>query len=166
MPRTRKEVPWNRSKAKALLMEGLRVGFIPMDNTLISLREIAAMYPEFGGCDTDLKKFSSRLRNARIYVRNNVQRALSDKLMIEHDIELLRLTRLTSNSSRKIWHGSAAEMLLLADVDNEMHTKLRPQMLYNSRPEYKEFSLDIFRGHIYQEIRTRKFKQQFLNRKI
>jgi hypothetical protein len=147
-------------------MEGLRNGSIPMENSVMSARDVAALHPEFGGCDTDnIKRFTARLRNARSYIRTEKQRMQLDKLMIEHDIALIRLTNLTGNAiCRKIWHGSCAEKLLPIDIDNNLHLTLKPRALYNTRQEYKEFSLDVFCGHIYQEVRTRKFKQQYGSR--
>ena len=35
-------------------------------------------------------------------------------------------------------------------------------MLYSSRPEYQEFDLDVFRKHIYQEIRKQEGQAYWL----
>jgi hypothetical protein len=64
------------------------------------------------------------------------------------------------------WEGSEAECLLRNDLEeilklpeNEIKTKLVPKVLYHQqdRPAYRVFSLPIFRNHIYQEQRFRKF---------
>ena len=148
MKKTKTEGPWNRSIAKSLLVKGLRDGSIPLENRVMSVRDVIELQPEFGGCDPDnIRRFSARLRNARKSIINEMQRRSSDKVMIEHDIALFRLTRLTANNSnRKIWHGSMAEKLLPIDIDNNMHLILQPMDLYNTRKEYTEFSLDVFRG--------------------
>ena len=58
---------------------------------------------------------------------------------------------------RPRWEGSAAEALLKQDMDEGYHLAKRPFALYDSRPEYKVFDLDVFRGHIDQEIRLRNY---------
>jgi hypothetical protein len=38
---------------------------------------------------------------------------------------------------------------------------MAPRLLYTERREYREFPLHVFRGHIHQEKRTRKFLRQY-----
>jgi hypothetical protein len=38
---------------------------------------------------------------------------------------------------------------------------MAPRLLYAERREYREFPLHVFRGHIHQEKRTRKFLRQY-----
>ena len=148
-------------------MKGIADGSIPMESGSLSVREIVAMSPEFGGLGSqNITRFYSRLRSTRIYVKKGLQRAVSDKLMIDHDIAKLRLMKLENDNNNPIWHGSRAKTLLALDMNNEKHTKLKPMELYKARPEYSQFSLDVFRGHIYQELRTRKFRNEFVNRRV
>jgi hypothetical protein len=53
------------------------------------------------------------------------------------------------------WHGTEAERLLKEDVKNSLHKTMKPRKLHLTRKEYRAFELDIFRGHIYQETRSR-----------
>jgi hypothetical protein len=46
-------------------------------------------------------------------------------------------------------------------MDASKHEAMKPSLLNTERLEYQEFPLRIFRDHIYQEKRTRKFRQQF-----
>jgi hypothetical protein len=56
------------------------------------------------------------------------------------------------------WEGSDAERLLRQDMDEGKHKTMKPQLLYNMRNEYYEnYPLKIFREHIYQEEKRRKF---------
>lgn len=63
------------------------------------------------------------------------------------------------------WQGSEAERLLKEDIeyilmlDDETEKKkmLEPKVFHKSRPQFLEYSLDVFRDHIYQEQRLRKF---------
>ena len=59
------------------------------------------------------------------------------------------------------WEGSEAERLLRLDMDEGKHEAMAPRLLYAERREYREFPLHVFRGHIHQEKRTRKFLRQY-----
>jgi hypothetical protein len=162
-----KGVPWGKSDGKALLMKDLRNGSIPLDNTLLSAHEIAATRPEFGdSCDPDnMRLFKARLERARKSVSGSRNRAALDKVMVEHDIMLFQQKRAALCHNVPMWHGSKAEVSLKVDIDNHMHTKMKPPELYKTRPEYGEFSFKVFRGHISQEVKTRKFRKQYADRK-
>jgi hypothetical protein len=62
------------------------------------------------------------------------------------------------------WAGSAAERLLKNDITDGQHLLMKPQTLYQSRLEYQQFNLTTFRGHIYQEIKRRKFITSYYGR--
>jgi hypothetical protein len=55
------------------------------------------------------------------------------------------------------WEGSSAQTLLHADIDDDKHTRMKPQILHGTREEYEAFELTVFRKHICQEVQTRKF---------
>ena len=60
------------------------------------------------------------------------------------------------------WDQSDAQRLLKIDIDNNKHNTMTPKDLYESRPEYhKVLSLKVFRSHIFQEVKTRKFLKQY-----
>lgn len=56
-----------------------------------------------------------------------------------------------------MWPDSAAEKWLGKDIDDGKHTQMKPRELYQSRVEYQDYMLTIFRGHIHQEVKKRKF---------
>jgi hypothetical protein len=43
--------------------------------------------------------------------------------------------------------------LLAEDINGGLHQIFTPSQLRNTRPEYQEFPLDVFRRHIHQEKR-------------
>jgi hypothetical protein len=54
-------------------------------------------------------------------------------------------------------HGSLAQTLLNADIDDGKHTRMKPQVLHGTREEYEVFDLTVFRKHLRQEVQARKF---------
>ena len=58
--------------------------------------------------------------------------------------------------NQRRWAGSDAEKFLKLDIDEELYKEMKPAVLYLSRIEYTEFSLDQFRKHINQELRSRR----------
>lgn len=162
MPRAKKEPPWNRSIAKELLHQDLRNGVIPLNSKVLSVREIVAMRPEFGGVDpTNVKKFSCRLRTARQFVINSKARAESDRVGIEHDLAIINSVKVDVDEREAKWYGSAAERSLKEDMNEKRHETLTNMQLYESRYEYQIFSFATIRDKIRQETKSRKFKAQF-----
>ena len=109
--------------------------------------------PEFaipGG----FKNFPNRLRSARAHVLEKTRRAEADNEALIEDRRLFP-------GPVGHWHGSEAQSLLKVDIDKGKHLVLKPNELYTSREEYQQFSLQCFRGHIYQEINSRKYKGQY-----
>jgi hypothetical protein len=49
------------------------------------------------------------------------------------------------------WDGSAAQIQLGKDMDERLHTTMKPSQLHASNEEYKKFPLQVFWKHIYQE---------------
>lgn len=58
-----------------------------------------------------------------------------------------------SNKDGTKWNGSDAQQFLRADMELGLHTIMPPKDLQSTRPEYKKFTLKVFRDHIYQEER-------------
>jgi hypothetical protein len=155
---------WRQSKARELLMKDLRDGSISLDGST-SVCEIVSMRIEYGECDAkSLKIFAARLYRARKSVRDSKYRAAVDKLMIEQCIKICQQQKSAAGMNVPIWVRSKASMFLKDDIKNGIHFIMKPIEMYNSRDEYKEFPLPCFRGHIYQEIRTEKFRNQCKNR--
>ena len=162
MPKTKKEPAWNKSLAKELLYQDLKNGVIPLNSKTLSVKEVVAMRPEFGGDDpTNLKKFSQRLRSARKFVADRKGRAESDRLGIEHDLAIIQSTGYVSNGGEKKWYGSEAERLLKSDVNDKKHETMTAKQFYESRHVYKDFTFATIRDKIRQEEKSRKFKAQF-----
>lgn len=56
-----------------------------------------------------------------------------------------------------IFSAHPAQKLLRQDIKNSVHEGKTPHALRLTRPEYQQFSIQVFRQRIYQEIRRAKF---------
>jgi hypothetical protein len=161
MPRKKKDDPdpWGKSEAKRLLLYDLRHGVIPLDSSSMAPRDAYLQRPEF--CVTGYKNFPSRLRSAREQTKLKNSRCVSDSAAFAHDRRIYPKPA-TNHRGEPRWEGSETERLLREDMDNFKHKTLKPKLLYKSRKEYHEkYPLPIFREHIYQEEKRRKFLTQY-----
>jgi hypothetical protein len=150
---------WQGSIGKKQLIDDLRNGVIPITGG--DIETIYAMRLEFGGDDREqFKRFPYRLRSARKQVEEVFQLAASATASLHHDRQLYPKQEF-NNQNMPRWQGSLAEALLKIDLENGKHLEMKPSELYITQGEYKKFSLHIFRGHIYQEEKRKKFIQQY-----
>jgi hypothetical protein len=61
------------------------------------------------------------------------------------------------HQEKLIFDRSPAKDLLRQVIKDGAYPRLSPMQLWNTRPEYKLFDLNVFKGRIYQEIRLAKF---------
>jgi hypothetical protein len=154
-------VPWNKSEAKKLLERDLASGMIPVSGREMGSHEVYASRPEYAAFPVDL--FTRRLASMRVLARSQNARRASDAVALMHDRQLRPQATHSSNGVPR-WEGSDAERLLKDDISNGLHTQMTPRALYNTRTEYQLFTLDQFRGHIYQENKRRKFITSYYGR--
>jgi hypothetical protein len=159
-PRKKKESNWQNSEAKKLLLQDLHTGAIPLDGDLMTPRDAYRQRPEFAEFD-GYANFPSRLRGARQQVARLQNRAASDSAAFAHDQQIYP-NAAKNHRGEPRWEGSKAERLLRQDMDEGKHKAMKPQLLYNARKEYYEhYPLKVFREHIYQEEKRRKFLVQY-----
>jgi hypothetical protein len=119
---------------------------------------------EYGGEDiVEREKFTERLRRARKKANELNARSAFDVAAIAHD-RLIHPVRPTNSRNEPRWEGSQAQVFLQHDIAARTHWNMKPQELYNSREVYHEFSLTIFREHIYQEEKRQKYINDKYNR--
>lgn len=164
MPRKKKPDGWLHSKGKSILISKLRDGEIPMCGGDVAA--IYAMHPAFGGPDDpeQFRLFVSRLRAARKSVAEGIQRSVLESAALESDREK-NPPSLFNQRNEPRWQGSNAETQLKADIASNKHLQLKPQQLHQTHPDYQLFPLNVFRGHIHQEVKLQKFRLQYGNRK-
>ena len=154
--------PWSHKKSPAYraLYKGFKTGSIQMDTTA---SDAYAMDASFSETRPDL--WADRFSSMRDRVKAKKEAADSDYAAYLSDRKLHPKYEIGSDGKTR-WEGSAAERLLEKDIDDDNHIVgfLSPKELWESRDEYYfEFDLGVFRGHIHQLIKRRKFMNQYVN---
>lgn len=149
---------WSKSKAKATLKEDIISGNVTEEMTAEDVYQSNDEYRRY-----KFEHFATNLENLRNAIYDNIERMDADRLAYNHDIALLQSIRERNPPPMPIpWHRSEAKELLEKDLDDGKHleekedgTPVMPKDLYQSRIEYRAFSLKVFRDHIYQELKRR-----------
>lgn len=154
-------LPWQKSEAKKLLQQDLMTGRIPLSGHVMGSKAVYDSRPEYASYPFNL--FPRRLAALRTEAKSQTDRRHTDEAAYEHG-RLLKPTPTHDMNGVPRWAGSAAERLLKNDITDGQHLLMKPQTLYQSRLEYQQFNLTTFRGHIYQEIKRRKFITSYYGR--
>lgn len=154
-----KHVLWVASGAQELMDDHLRDGTIPLNRKLMTppvAYQLSELYKAF-----DYVYFRNKLCQARNKCKERGDWAKEDDTDLTHDYKIYP-TQSYNAQGKPRWEGSDAEYFLKRDLKKYLKNKskgMKPRDLYKKRPEYhKVFGLKTFRNHIYQEIKTRKFK--------
>ena len=148
--------PWRYSKTKKQLIKDIKDGNIDW----MPPKEVHAFRPEYE--KRPYTNFRNNLKNLRDSLHMFIGLADEDEAALLHD-EALNLRKNSKPYPR--WHGSEAEGLLKVDIDNGLYVPKKARELHNSREEYQEFPLEVFRGHIHQENRSRRERPYWLARR-
>ena len=158
MPNTKKpKVPWAEGDAKRILKRELKKGAIPLNADDMAPRVVYMQHPEFA--DYPYEQFRDRLNDLRNKIKEKKARSTFDTHALERDRES-HPKPAKNHRGEPRWEGSQAERLLKRDIDNRQHETLTPKALHNTQKEYKDYPLLVFRKHIYQEVKRRKFIAQ------
>jgi len=141
---------WAKSEAKKILKKDILEGIVPEE---MGAKEVYVMHPEY--VEYALKNFTTNLRNLRKSIKKLQTRAESDHLALLHDLQVCPVDTVTE-MGHPIWNRNPAQNLLKEDVSSGVHNYMSPKELWSKRMEYKTFTLEKFRNHLYQEIRSRK----------
>ena len=157
---TKKKIPpWEKSGARAVMMQDLKDGVIMLDPRAQPPRHVHAFYkdhPAFqGGWLDDKKAFARRLLSLRKIVQLKVDKAEVDAAALAHDRRIYPEPTLDSKGLPH-WKNSEAKRLMNIDINNNKHTRFTPAAFQLSRAEYMVFPKDTFRNHIYKELLKRK----------
>ena len=154
-PVSKQEEKWATSTAKRLLTNDIIKGHVTHD---MPAKDVYMWRPKYAA--TKWSKFSRRLRDLQKQLKVGETKANKDAAALAHDRQLFpKKTHNTLNLPN--WDQSQAQRSLKKDIDDNKHKDMKPKELYESCPEYQVFSLDVFRGHIHQEVKTRKFLTQY-----
>ena len=108
--------------------------------------------------------FHDRLNGMRKIVLEALKCAAEDAAALQHDRTIHPTSRLNERGEQE-WCGSEAATLLAIDMEQGKHLRMKPEVLYYLRLQYQEFPLNVFRGHIYQETHTLKWREQWVDGK-
>jgi hypothetical protein len=146
--------PWRDSAAKEQLIKDLKDGTIPLLARDMSARvayDSRTVYQEH-----DYDQFRDRLNVLRKKIHEKGIRSAEDKEAFDHDCgNHPKATHDHRGVPR--WEGSEAEKQLRKDVKDGKDTTCTPKELWEMSNEYQKYPLFVFRGHIYQERRRKKF---------
>jgi hypothetical protein len=136
-------------------------GTIPLTNAEMPAREVHSLRPEFS--ELPFASFPRRLQDLRKACKAKLDRGITDAAAFEHDRRFDRQPTLAALGLPR-WEGSDAERFLKIDVAAGLNLQMTPQELRATRNEYMVFEKKVFRGHIHQEVKTRKFLSSFYGR--
>jgi len=152
---TESKYEWRNSKAKEKLTELFLNGTIPMeDDGTTDLKQIFYMDEEITKSGWD--RFKDRFRSLREQLHRESDRAEDDFLAFQNFAANHKASTFTERGYAE-WEGSEAQKQLQDDMDADKHKTTRPKDLHESHESYEDFPLEVFRGHISQEERTRKY---------
>jgi len=156
---TKPKLKWSTSIAKSLLKEDIINGRIKdgMDPN-----EVYQQRPEFQ--QFPLKNFKTNFANLTQSILLHFDRLQLDSDAFGHDLAILEEMRRGTPAAMP-WHKSEACKLLKRDIKSGKHLQLWPIELYQSEAAYREFSLEVFRNHIYQERDRLESKEHRFNKK-
>ena len=142
---------WKNSKAKAFLVR------LIMDET----SDIHRKSPEEVWKSSEW--FQQYPKHRFIDNMKNLKNALEAReRVVQEDIRLIQAELAALNLSDKTmrgyphWHTHAANKLLADDLKFGRNGDMKPLSFRNTRDEYKNFPLQVFRRHIYQEQRKQR----------
>jgi hypothetical protein len=145
-------VAWEKSPAKKLLANDIISGTVP---DTMHWGEVFGKRPEYQA--TARRLFANRLKSLREQINRAKGIAANEETALAHDRSLFPVPTHNYRGEPR-WEGSEAERLLKEDVGNGLHKTMEPRQLYQTRPQYhNNYPLEVFRGHIYQEVRFVKF---------
>ena len=137
----------------------MEAGSIPLDLTVLAPVNIWNMFchdKAFEGMHFD-RTFVNWLKGLQQQFKNATDCKAEDQKA--YQIHRKNFPRNTHDSLRcPNWFGPKAGQLLWTDLETGCYPITKPENLYYSREEYKISSLEVFQGHIYQSIKTSKFK--------
>jgi hypothetical protein len=144
---------WISSSPKKLLAKDIISGATPYT---MHWTQVYLQRPEYSQL-TVRRLFGSRLKSLRLQISTAKGIAVDEEAALVHDRALFP-TPTHNYRGEPRWEGSEAERLLKQDVANGVHKTMTPKELHEIRPEYStNYSLAVFRGHIYQEVRFVKY---------
>jgi hypothetical protein len=151
--KNKKKKKWATSEAKRLLRDSIIAGIVKRGDKAVEVHKSNPEYQKW-----DIANFKTNMKNLIEAIALDYKRMAEDCRGYGHDLEVLteyRRNNPTIQEHITPWHKSIAKKLLEDDMNNNKHLEMQPIELYETRLEYREFPLKLFRNHIYQETKKR-----------
>ena len=155
------EPTWITSATRTLMEQDIKNGTIPMTTDEMSDQEVYNLRPEY--LLLPFNSFPRRLNALRDLYQKQLNRGMSDAAAFENDRRFSQRPTFAALGLPR-WEGSNAERYLKIDIAAELHLQMTPQALRATRNEYMSFGKTVFREHIHQEVKRRKFIKSFYGR--
>ena len=114
----------------------------------MTTEQVWKSHPEFQ--KYELAKFDTYNKNMKVLTSKRMQQITNEEESYQRDMLKLPHKEQTSKGY-PFWNKHAASDLLKNDVESGVDSGMKPKELWESREEYQEFPLCVFRKHIYQE---------------
>jgi|688.fasta_scaffold1073902_1 hypothetical protein len=155
--------PWRQSKAKDALRELLESDVDGRIHSM-SAEDVYKLSPLFQVYK--LNNFKTNLGNLKHAIADNNEAVRFDHQALDHDkARFSGNVATTTPRKHPRWETSAAKCLLERDIQESKHKDMKPKEFWESRPEFKKFPLEVFRGHIYQEEYAQKGRSYWMHKK-
>ena len=152
---------WNKKNlVRRQLKTDLANGYIPAGTNAEAAWSMRAVYEEIKPIELWKSRYNSMVK----MVKEGQARALEDANHFYMDRMVHPRHKINARGEPE-WVEHEAKELLAIDMDEDLHKKMTKLELYNSRLQYQEFTLETFRGHVYQEEQTRKWRDQWTDGK-
>eukprot|EP00980_Cylindrotheca_fusiformis_P030820 scaffold25470_cov793-Cylindrotheca_fusiformis.AAC.1 len=150
-------INWRSSAARAIIIEDLVRGILPLENSQMTAEEAFEIYrgmEEFDG--VIFLQFRQRLRDHRSQVKKDLLRSQQEEECLQRD-RIFFPRKVVDQNGRQVFDLHPAKLLLRQDVAEKKHLQMTPFQLWESRAEYMEYEQAYFRNRIYQAVRREKF---------
>ena len=151
-------IDWSKSLSRQLVLGDLENGVISLDET-DSAEELYYLHyihtNEFQLEKVLFPQFKEHLKDHQVQVKKRQEAVQWEMAALAHDKALFP-TRTHNDRGEKKFYLTEAYPLLAQDILEKKHEIMTPSELKASRDEYREFSLPIFDGHIWQAIRRQR----------
>ena len=152
-------MPWAKSEAKKVLRELLEdetswvhVNFNQANQAacIEIIRNKDPLFQQYAKTN-----FYTNFRNLKAGIDAEKLAVQFDRMAFEKEQQRWPINETLANGEKR-WQGSEAQKLLRTDFKHLSKKKWKPSQFYNSRLEYRSWSLDSFRNLYYEEMRYEK----------
>jgi hypothetical protein len=127
---------------------------IPLDVDDMGPQVVYEQRPEF--TQFPYKNFRTNLNNLRKDIIEKMAIAVSESAALAND-RRIHPKKVLNPRGEPRWEGSETIRLLRLDMDAGKHHTMKPLELRQTRQQYRNYPKGVFRGHIEQEERARKY---------